>query len=232
MMEVILEYKREVDKSTGRVLMKANGSEFVFREFKAAEFKAILTYFADALREYPDAKAVIQRTDRAGLVPYNLDAPTTALFRSDPVAAIEAMSTPYSNPSTTVKRVQKEREPIEPSLRVGFDTLADAFGEELYASYDSTRNKAECPCCGIWGSIIEKEKSFLLCINPSCTVYHQAVPTTLTPRWAAFSTEHLLRIASKRYFFPRAWNDSGLWVSFEDLTTKYEQFKKEKESCR
>jgi hypothetical protein len=226
MSEVVLEYKRvNGDKSSGRICVQNNGSEEVLLSFESEEFSPMLYGFAKALQEHPDAQGVIQRTDRPGLVPYNLDAQTMDLFRTDPVAAVTSMSTPYGSPSKAVQRSKKERTQEPPaSLRVGFDTLADAFGDELYSRLDSLASRVECPCCGIWNAFIEE----FVCKNPKC---QQRLKPQVSGRWAAFSTAALLATSSPRFYFPRAWNGYKPWVSREDLIAKYEQFQQEKKSC-
>ena len=190
----------------------------------------MLTLFAEALIKHPEADAVIQRIDRDGLVPYNLERKTTELFRTDPVAAITAMSSPFGSPSTTIQRVKEEAQlPVSSGLRVGHDVLADSFGDEVYVRLNSERMSVECPCCGFWAVV---GKGFTMaCANPSCAIHKvQTSFQSPTARWATFKTTDLLAMQSSRYYFPRAWN-VGSWISWADLNDKYEQYKKEKASC-
>jgi hypothetical protein len=239
MMEVVLEYRRVVDKSTGRIVLRSEqGEDQVLQEFEEIEYAPMLTHFAEAIRAQPVERAVIQRTDRAGLVPFTLDDRTFNLFRDDPVAAIMAMSTPTASPSTVVKRVKQERTPILPSLRIGTNTLADSFGDVLFCRFKKTadgRGKAECPACGIWVPALDHPMigGFgTLCINPKCRAHNVAIRAAEAhERWVGFYTKTLLTLGSPRYFLPRAWNPSSSWISWEDLNEKYTQFQKEKESC-
>ncbi len=230
-MKVVLEYKREGQQSTGQVLV----DEEVLHTFTRVEFEPMLYAFASALRDHPEAIGVIQRTDRPGLIPYVLDTNTVDLFRSDPVAAIRSMSTPYGSPLTTVKRTKEERTPIASGLRIGHNTLADSFGEELYARFDKDRNRVECPCCGIWGLVETADTNgshTVRCHNPSCVVFQRTLQLKRhNGRWASFLTFDLLTTHSDRFYFPRAWNDGQIWISWENLNTKYQQFLKEKKSC-
>lgn len=231
MIEVILEYKRtNVDKSTGRIVTKTDIGhhthmplEVPYTTFEDSDFAPMLYKFAKALQDYPDANAVIQRTDRPGLVPYNLDGQTANLFRTDPVAAITSMSQPYGSPSGAVARVKKENVSTSSALRVGYDALADSFGDQVFVRYDGTR--VECPCCGIWNPFSAE----YTCRNPKCSVRLEF--SEVSGKWAGFNTADVLATQSKRFYFPRAWNGYQPWVSWEALNEKYEQFNKEKTSC-
>lgn len=244
--EVILEYKRVDMLSSGRIYVHAifrdeegnvvgGGGGVTPFEFERLDFEAMLFKFAEYLQQFPNAVGVIQRTDRPNLVPYTLDERTTELFRLDPVAAVKSMSAPMGSPSNVIKRVREEKTPITSGLRVGHSTLADAFGEELYSRYDVDRMRVECPCCGIWAALHTRDedgKQFISCKNPSCAPHGK--PLFLqrrNGRWAAFSTFDLLATHSDRFYFPRAWNDGKVWITWEGLNNKYEQFQKEKKSC-
>ena len=241
MMEVVLEYKRVDAQSSGRIHVRESFPEgggaggLVLFTFDCLDFEAMLYKFAEALQEYPNAAGVLQRTDRPGLVPYTLDERTVELFRVDPVAAVKSMSTPYGSPSNTVKRTREEKAPLESGLRVGHSTLADAFGEELYARYDRDRLRVECPCCGIWASLNTRDedgRQFISCKNPSCAPHGKPLfVKSRNGRWASFSTFDLLATHSDRFYFPRAWNDGKVWVTWEGLNEKYQQFQKEKKEC-
>jgi len=230
---IVLKYKRDVDKSTGKIELQGSGAPQVLHVFERTEFSPMLTLFAEALIKHPEADAIIQRTDRDGLVPYNLERKTTDLFRTDPIAAITAMASPFGSPSTAVQRVKQEQEErTSPSggLRVGYAILADGFGDELYARFDNERLKVECPCCGIWANTVGKHFK-MECLNPKCSIFTKHVEFgSPTDKWATFKTADLLAMHSLRYYFPRTWN-VGSWISWADLNDKYEQYKKEKASC-
>lgn len=235
-MEVVLEYRRVVDKSTGRIVLRSERAEDnVLHEFDGLDYGPMLTHFAEAIRSHPVERAVIQRTDRAGLVPFTLDERTFNLFRDDPVAAITAMSTPTSSPSTVVKRVKQERTPITPALRIGTNTLADSFGDVLFSRFRKEQGKVECPICGIWTAALDQQALGglgMLCRNPKCQAHNVGIRFAEThERWVGFDTKALLTLGSPRYFFPRTWNPNSSWISWEDLNEKYTQFQKEKESC-
>lgn len=226
MIEVTLQYKRvNGNKSSGVItLAGASSGVSMLDTFDEIEFSTMLYKFSQSLQDYPDAQAVIQRTDRDGLVPYNLDAQTANLFRTDPVAAVASMSTDYGSPSQAITRVKKQVA-LEPSvLRVGYDTLADSFGDEVYARLDEDKGRVECPCCGIWNPFLGE----FVCRNPKCA---QPLELEVTGKWAAFPTSMLLATHSARFYLPRAWNDYKPWITWGALNEKYNQFQKEKMSC-
>lgn len=245
--KIVLEYKRvNVDKSTGRIVRLTDVGEDVLKTFESVEFKPMLRDFAEALQQCEDAVAVWKRTDRPGLVPYDLDPQITKLFRTDPVAAIESLCPPARNPSTTIKRIQEERKPVPVSIRAGYDVLADAFGEDVYSRI-RTRTEGiqyvECPCCGLWTPVglglatssfydpAEHSKvGWSLCANPKCRA-SEAVLTlkTANDKWVAYAVTDLLATQATRFYMPRAWNDGRPWVTWKDLNEKYEEYVREKE---
>lgn len=241
MMEVVLEYKRVDMQSTGRILVRQESKERVFFDFDQIDFEPMLYKFAEALQANPEAAGVMQRTDRAGLLPYALEDGIVELFRTDPIAAVKSMSTPYGSPSGIVKRVRQEPTCTTDlpypyvGLRVGHNTMADAFGDNLSCRFDKTRDRVECPCCGIWNTRVTNGmsgKQFIECKNPTCALRSKPFYfREQNDNWVAFSTFDLLATHSDRFYFPRPWNDGKAWISWEGLNNKYQQFVKEKESC-
>ncbi len=235
MTKVVLEYKREVQQSTGCVRIVSDTESSVFYEFEKSDFEPMMYKFAEALREFPSADGIIQRTDRANLAPITLDPRTLSLFRLDPVAAVTSMNVPYVSPSNVIQNVREERTPIVSELRVGHSTLADAFGEELYARFDKKRNKIECPCCGIWARIVVSDRDGSIsieCVNPSCAICRKPLDVREhNEKWASFKTEDLLATSSTRFYFPRTWNNGKIWVTRKELLAKYNEFLEEKKSC-
>lgn len=230
--EVVLEYKREGSHlSTGRIVVRREEEEGLFLQFEGWEFKDMLRSYCEALQKYPDARAVWQRNDRPGLVPYVLDQAVTELLRKDPVAGIESLSPPAISPSSTIRRVRAERAPVPVSIRAGFDTLADSFGDEVYVKHRNGR--IECPGCGIWLELVSEmlePGSFFNCRNPRCAFHTGTLyGVKLTERWAAIAVSDLIYSKSKRFYLPRAWNDGRPWISMDDLSRKYLEYKKEKE---
>ena len=233
--ELILRYKRVGEAFHGEIMSKDEaGSEFICKLFNDKSFTWMMARYAEALVDHPDAKAIMERTDREGLNPFVLDDATTQLLRTDPVAAIRAMNL---EPRTVIVRDEiKPQDSVKLRLRAGYDTLADAFGDELYLKVKD--GKIECPFCGRW-------RTAHLTRVPSATLGEETiyafrcedsfafnlVAEVRGDKWAATDTEVLLRLYRRdRYFLPRAWNTQGQWITHEALTQKYEQYVKEKES--
>jgi hypothetical protein len=129
--EVFLEYRRVGERSTGQVFTKSNGLlQGPPASFVDLTFDAMLYTLARELEAHPEAEVFLLRTDRPGCLPYQLDATTVELLRTDPVAMVQAFTVPGS-PSTLLKR-RRELPPPVMRLRAGFDVLADAFGELVY----------------------------------------------------------------------------------------------------
>ena len=105
-------------------------------------------------------------------------------------------------------------------LRVGTDTLADAFGDSVYIAARGA--EVECPVCGTW-----------------CSEYHERFQcdcgaqfaARVQGRWAAVDIYELLPM-SEQFFLPRAWNPEPPYISAADLRALYETFTNERELCR
>jgi len=237
-LDIVLQYRREPDDLTsGRIVLlpgeRANDPDATahgLEVFERLEYKKVLTLLARAVTAYPEARVVFLRTDRPGLLPYVLDAETTKLLRMDPVAAIHAMT--YEVPAFKSVRPPRATTPIEPApLHVGYDTLADGFGENVYVRLRA--DSIECPGCGFWGKFVGREeqndKLFQCekrCWSSGIYLHLRLVTST---HWAAIHTEELLASPLERFYLPHAWNEGRAWISREELLDKYLTYKKEKE---
>lgn len=240
--QVVLEYKRvEVTFSTGRILHKEDGAEEKLYEFTALQFPQMLELFAESLRRFPEAKAVWQRTDRPGLNPYELDLRIAKMFREDPEAAIASMCPPQQelSPSMAASRARPQVKTVGASVRAGFDTLADAFGDSVYSRARARTDGflyVECPCCGIWTPIHAAGPSAKTldnshCMNTRCRVFDKPLAlNSQGEKWVGYTTTTLLATASPRFYLPRAWNDGRSWITWEALNQKYNEYEKEKEA--
>jgi len=229
MKELVLEYKRvNVDRSTGRVVLKEDGSErSPWLAFDSVDFPTMLRAYARLLKDNEEAVAIWQRTDRPGLLPYTLDPQVADLFRTDIEAAIVSMSPDVRSPSYKLQSIQAARE-VPAGLRAGFDTLADAFGDKLYVRFRDN-SEIECPCCGMWGSS-HRDDTFI-CQKACANRQVRAFLVEPSGRWAGFSAQHLLDSGSSKFYFPRAWNDGASWISREKLQMKLDEYNKEKSEC-
>lgn len=245
MTEVTLEYRRVAGTvlSTGRVLSNEGGLITEEGEFVSIEYRKMIAQLHDVLKNWADEEPVdviLQRTDREGLLPYKLDAATVHLIRTDPVAAVAALSVPDRSPSGAAKRAVINNVPIVvPPILVGDDVLATAFGDRVY--FKVKEHELECPGCGFWGAfttpgLLNNEeragasfKTIFVC-KKRCGCARFAV--TCNQRWGYVDTTYLLeKTTLSAFYFPRAWNGGKPWVTREALQKLYDQYKEEKEQA-
>lgn len=242
--KVTLEYQRVpgTTTSSGRFLSDENGLLTEEGEpFEKLEFREMMRRLAQTLQAWPPEQPVgvsLQRTDRDGLLPYQLDAKTVELFRTDPVAAIAAFEYPTHSPSTTVRRVKQERTPrVLPSIAVGHDVLAQAFGDQVY--FKVRRHELECPGCGFWGMFTSpgllndpERAGHVMKLAFVCPKKcHVRLIVTCGEKWGYVDTDYLLgHTTLDAFYLPRTWNEGGPWVSREALQKKYNEYQTEKEA--
>ncbi len=113
-------------------------------------------------------------------------------------------------------RMQVDRSP----LRIGSDTLADAFGDFIYLV--CRRGEVECPVCGKW---CHDAHGRFQC---DCGAQFAA---KLSGRWAAIRTDELIHLADQ-FFLPRAWNKEPPYITSAALRALYDTFKQEREECK
>lgn len=99
---------------------------------------------------------------------------------------------------------------VEPYIRFGHDTLADAFGDKVYIRRKS--ENIESPFTGRW---VTPEKAEL-----SVEAHND--------KWVSVEMEKLLKYRVQKYFIPRKWNPDSPWISYELLREKYDNYLKEK----
>jgi hypothetical protein len=210
--KITLEYRRQGELSTGTIDTEA---------FEGLPFDRMLYRLAQKIIDVGDCEVVLRRTDRRGYHPYRLDAATVELLRRDPVAAVQAL-TFAGSPSSIFQRVQKERRPIVPSLRVGLDVLADAFGEQVHVKLRA--EQVECPGCGFWSPLVG---------NPFTCRKRCLISLTVEPRsrWAAVFVKDLLGSGLDRFYLPREWNPGG-WVTRESLEQRLTDYVQEREDAK
>lgn len=219
MSEVVLRYRRERDHSSGSIFLRDGEKTEVRCEFKHWDFKSMMTHFAKVLVEHHEASAVVERIDRSGLLPFVLPDMLAGLLREDPAEAIRQLTPPAV---VVDLREEKKKDEDPKGLRVGYDAVADAFGDEIYCR--AREEKIECPVCGSWGRV---ENGSLQCLF--CHVLIRA--TSAGPKWWTVVTCELLytkTTEAHRYFIPRAWNPTPPWIEAKDLEEKYQRYLKEK----
>jgi hypothetical protein len=199
--------------------------------FEELEFPQVLKHLARAIGKVPYPRVIIERTDLPGLHPFVLDQETVNLFQVDPVEAIHSMS--FEVQEAKVEKSKADVIPIEPPpVRIGYDTLSDAFGEFVYLR--TRRASVECPGCGHWSeATIDKDgKSSFVC-QKKCKSLGLSLRfvVDIYRLWASVGVEELLSTPLEKFFLPRPWNDGRSWITREELVQKYEAYKAEKEEA-
>lgn len=236
-MRVTLEHKRVHELYQGKVY---RGDTVVF-DFGGLSFADMILDLSKILKD--EDEVWMKRTDREGLHPVALSKAEVALLREHPEDYINSFSLP---PIRVITRDEvRPRDVLRVRVRAGHDTLADAFGDEVYCRYKD--NKVESPFTGRWRppdvvQTPEGTRRALLQVHlgdPELVKRQveggpqlRLVPEG-EPQWAAIKTEALLKFAqvfgADRYYLPRAWNQPGPWISHADLQKKYDEYLKEKE---
>lgn len=228
MADVFLEFRRDIQTGLCNGRIWVDGEVVPSEVFDGEGFREMLTRYAAWLQTYTAHRAIFLRTDRPGLQPYVLDEKVVHLFRTDPVAAISSMCPPDPPSVLLDLRKKAEAKKTATALRAGYDTLANSFGETIYAKRRPTDGRVECPVCGIWSRVVEVElQKYVECHNQGCLLHNICTPFQAKGNWAGFSVEELLRTGASRFFFPREWNDGQSWVSRFDLESRLSKFKEE-----
>jgi hypothetical protein len=229
--DLVLQYRRVGQYSTGFILRRTDKGESRIFSFENLDFAPMMSRFAELVGYLKKARPIIERTDRKNTPPLVmvLDEATVELLRVDPQAAIRSMTVDRHEPSPVVPSAAlapTSAKPLLPILQAGYDALADAFGEMVFIRVDDRTRRGECPFCGRWGAITD---DLLTCLWQSCHIVH--VPTKLhNARWASVLVEDLLVLGGHRFYLPRKWNNKA-WITYAELETKYKQFIKERDAC-
>ncbi len=200
-------------------------------KFEGATFAEMMTHAHRFLLNAPAAGLTITRTDRPGLLPAQLEPHLVQLLRTDPVGYIKANSIAprvldlRGEKKSALASGEKYEMPKTAGLRHGLDTLADAFGEELYARAKQfgAHWRYEHPGTGRWSDLHTIEHW----LDSHDT---KVSPTGPTSGWLIIRTELLLGTKATRFYYPREWNEFGSWITKEQLLAKLNQYKKEKQN--
>jgi hypothetical protein len=222
---VKLTYKRVGDSYEG---VLEGGPEDQPLTFSGFSFAIMMTNTHRLLMLHPEAGLFIKRTDRDGLLLSQLEPALLQLLRTDPVAYIKANSLPdrvldLRGPQRTSKLAKSDDHvvPRSTGLRHGHDTLADAFGEVVYARMKGAL--MEHPATGRWADLRTIEHWF-----GSHDTELQIVDNDKKSGWLLLKVELLLKTHAERFYYPREWNEFGSWITREQLQAKLDQFRKEK----
>jgi len=225
--EVVLQYKRDHDLSSGSIFVRSDGTKIVFYEFRHQSFNVMMGRFSDVLREYPTAAAFIERNDRPGLLPYQLPGQLVHLLREDPAEAIRQLNPTHQTIDLREDIVVTEKASI--GLRVGHDSFADSFGDRLYCR--AKEDRIECPGCGLWVPVETSDAGHSFkCVG--CDLILSVLEAG--SHWWTITSCELLgtnTTSTQRFFFPRAWNKAPPWILREDLEAKYNDWLKEKQNA-
>lgn len=237
MSEVVLSYRREKDAFQGSIFLREEDEKKIIFIFSGQDFRTIMQWLSDSLRQYPDSSAVIERTDRDGIKPIKLTPSQTNLLREDPEEALKQMEPPHEklinigkgpSPVARIGDVVQVRVPLQKGLVVGHDSFADAFGDRLYCR--ANEGKIECPGCGHWMPIDTiMELRLLDCTRCDLGVI---VDEAGSSWWSVDTYDLLMTDGNDRFFFPRAWNKTPPWISRDDLQKRYDIFIEEKSNAR
>ena len=198
--------------------------------FSGSTFAGMMGLSSQMLRQNPEAELVVLRNDRPGLLAVTLEPKLRDLLRDDPAAYIEANTIPdrvidlRKDRTSALVTGEKYDMPRTGGLRHGLGTLADAFGEVLYAK---ARKAApswlyEHPATGRWSDLRTVEHWL-----GSHDTEVQAVDEK--GGWLLIKVDYLLKTGAERFYYPREWNEFGSWITKDQLRTKLEQFRKDRD---
>jgi len=238
---ITLLYKRHAelvnDKHlyTGK-LSVAEGPNEQSQDFLGFDFVKMMTTLSRALRAYPDARVLLLRTERPGLLPIPLEEEMRCMLRDDPVRAISIMD---FQPGSVV-RPEDSRAATSTTLPV------ELFGPKIYLRMKS--GTIEDPLTGRWGTLAYftssaewairgPENRTDLWVRVKLTGQAEGLTADTAAKllpaceWAEVDVEQLLRLKYSRYFLPRQWNDHGAWISKDQLQKLVDNYSK-KESMQ
>ena len=206
--------EKRVTLAYGRVKERFNGEvtdpEKNIARFAGVTFRSVMEVTAQALRDYPDAELVVTRYDAPYPLPMAEGLPD--LLRHDFEQAMVLLNPP---PQRVV--IAPEKHILRVSLRHGVDTLADAFGEDVFVARKD--ELVESPLDGRW---VPPPRLLTL-----VSLSNDLLITTKSP-WMILSTDKLLQLKLSRYWLPRRWNPTEGWIKYEDLSAMLDTYRKDK----
>lgn len=203
------------------------------------KYREAIRFLVLEARKHLGARLFLLRLDqRPQKIAVQLDGALSKMVREDPVAFMRLLDPTMGRPqkldiSMSVKKDHCAA--IKPNpLPAGYDTLAEAFGDDVYCRV-KVGGPTECPLCGRWGRWIKAgSRDCFACDDCGVGFEGVGIPTPLGG-WFKVPIAQLFNCAealgADRFFLPRAWNKDGPWISRADLQKKYDEFTKEKEEC-
>lgn len=234
--DIRMHYGRDGETYNGSLAVNGHTStdDGSIEHFTGYTFARMMSRLAKQIRRFNagNVKVVLSRTEKAGSN-YELDKDTIQLLRDDPAAAIRSMT----HPDRVVKVPVGGKNPPQKNvgvsmgsrLRAGHDTLADAFGDEVYVLVDLARDALECPVCGrLKGEFAEVSPHSTARMYGCTNCMNGFIVQLCGDNWASIRTAELIQVKADRFYLPRQWNKGGPWITRIDLTRKYRAFEKER----
>lgn len=198
------------------------------RTLSGVPFKDIIGALHEMLNaaDQPCNSIEFSRREAPNVKPMRLPDSLIDLVKTDPVTAIRALT---PSPVTVVVKDEDEQdtEPDElsfSSIQVGHDTIADSFGDYIYAR--CRNHKVECVACGRWVPV--QETTFVVnCNECSISLSGEIVGTD----WWRTKAHDALNLDKSKFYISRPWNTLGPWISKIELQELIDSFEKEKREC-
>lgn len=217
--ELLVRYKRlplpNGDSTyTGElVLRQDDGSAAVqlLKVFPSNSFSDILMGINDKLQAFPIERVIMERTDRQGLLPVIMDAPTMELLKQRPLQALQLLGCDISK---FVSEKDGTLRTAPPPLRAGHDTIAETIGSVVYCRQRLREKQieVECPLCGMWTRV---DEDVLSCKEPGGRIV--LLTLLFVEGWAILNTVDLLGVEIYKYYLPRGFNPKPPWLTKKDL---------------
>jgi hypothetical protein len=197
--------------------------EGVTEEFPALFYRQLIGRLHDLLKEHPTLdRLLFQRTERRGILPFELGPGTFQLLREDPVAAYRAMT------------VEIDRGASVSAATLG--TEGATFGRYLYLRIQ--RGEVSDPLTGQRLNLAYGEKQGwkiraqnsasdtwlpLFSVIDDAPLGATAIERIAYMHWALLDVEYLLKLDHPAFYLPCPWNTTGPWVTREELQQRYAQ---------
>ncbi len=204
-MDLWMKYAREKDMYLASFSFDSNEELSTVTMTWLDLLKKLATY----LKTFPQVGLILFRTDHPTSIPSRVAEREVELFRTDPVQAIR---------NWTAQNVTEAA--LLTPIPVGYEVLPDAFGDSIYLRFH-----ADCVESPFTGDMIpvELEDDGWIRNAPFGLPMEQ-----VNPRWVTCSTKDILNGGGERFFIPRGWNPHPPWISFDELSKRYETYLKEK----
>ena len=220
---IYLRYKRLHEKVAGEYpytgTLALNAEEI---DLPALSFRDIVQRVHEVLRAHPGtSRVVFQRTERPGIMPFELGPRTVDMLRRDPEEAYQAM-----NFNT------------EKSVQATGSGEGSVFSRHVYLRVEN--GNIEDPLSGQWLTFAYGEKLGWMIRGPGNNTSKwlplvgliddapegaKGIERLAYTRWALLDVEELLARTNSHFYLPRPWNTNGPWITREELLHLYNKSK-------